>query len=111
MIFLRKCLDLLVRVLQSSLLWMRMMAVEVRSELSVCQWFLWLQVLVLHYLHYLNPDQHLYPQEKTLFGFAALLMNNNPGIVFDAWDLVDKLTSLIQMQGCHQVSVITDKTR
>merc|ERR1719341_1734137 len=59
-------------VLKSSLLWMRMMAVEVRSDLSLCQWFLWLQ-------------------EKTLFGFAALLMNNNPGIVFDAWDLAKNL--------------------
>jgi len=59
-------------VLQSSLLWMRMMAVEVRSDLSVCQWFLWLQ-------------------EKALFGFAALLMNNTPGIVFDAWDLAKNL--------------------
>ena len=48
-----------------------------------------------------HPDwpvsDHRTTQEKTLFGFAALLMNNNPGIVFDAWDLVDKLTSKIQL--------------
>jgi len=49
-----------------------MMAVEVRSDLSLCQWFLWLQ-------------------EKALFGFAALLTNNTPGIVFDAWDLAKNL--------------------
>merc|ERR1712110_1165050 len=34
---------MLSRVLHSSLLWMRMMSVEVRSDLSLCQWFLWLQ--------------------------------------------------------------------
>ena len=32
------------RLLQSSVHWMRMMAVEVKSDLSLCQWFLWLQV-------------------------------------------------------------------
>ena len=75
-----------------------MMAVEVRSDLSLCQWFLWLQVPVLLFLPDLNHSptiliEHRTTQEKTLFGFAALLMNNTPGIVFDAWDLVDKLTS------------------
>ena len=79
-----------------------MMAVEVRSDLSLCQWFLWLQVPVFLLLQDLNRSptillHHLTTQEKTLFGFAALLMNNNPGIVFDAWDLVDKLTSSIQI--------------
>ena len=32
------------RVLRSALVWVRMMVVEVQSELSMCQWFLWLQV-------------------------------------------------------------------
>ena len=32
---------------------------------------------------------HLFlKKEKSLFGFAALLMNNTPGVIFDAWDLV-----------------------
>lgn len=79
-----------------------MMAVEVRSDLSLCQWFLWLQVLVLLKPQDLNqstPSPILFDlhtnctQEKALFGFAALLTNNTPGIVFDAWDLVRKLTS------------------
>ena len=29
-----------------------------------------------------------FKKEKSLFGFAALLMNNTPGVIFDAWDLV-----------------------
>ena len=29
-----------------------------------------------------------FKKEKSLFGFAALLMNNAPGVIFDAWDLV-----------------------
>ena len=93
------------RLLQSSVQWMRMMAVEVKSDLSLCQWFLWLQVNFLHnkknsfststsdfkWAKSSSVFFNLYlffKKEKSLFGFAALLMNNTPGVIFDAWDLV-----------------------
>lgn len=82
---------LLQRLLQSSLHWMRMMAVEVKSDLSLCQWFLWLQ-------------------EKSLFGFAALLMNNTPGVVFDAWDLAKNLLlSAFMERGMDEQEKILDQ--
>jgi len=59
-------------IIKSSLLWMRMMKVEVKSNIHLGQWFLWLQ-------------------EKSLFGFAALLCNNTPGVKFRAGDLVKNL--------------------
>jgi len=65
-------LPLLSSILRSSLVWMRMMKVEVKSQINLGQWFLWLQ-------------------EKSLFGFAALLANNTPGVVFDAGDLVKNM--------------------
>ena len=64
--------SLLAGILKSSLLWMRMMKVEVKSSIHLGQWFLWLQ-------------------EKSLFGFAALLCNNTPGVKFRAGDLVKNL--------------------
>ena len=45
---------------------------EVKSNIHLGQWFLWLQ-------------------EKSLFGFAALLCNNTPGVKFRAGDLVKNL--------------------
>ena len=51
---------------------MRMMKVEVESQLNLSQWFLWLQ-------------------EKSLFGFASLLANDTPGVSFQAADLVKNL--------------------
>ena len=36
----------------------------------------------------LTMYQFFFKKEKSLFGFAALLMNNTPGVTFDAWDLV-----------------------
>ena len=46
--------------------------VSVQDEVDLCQWFLWLQ-------------------EKSLLGFAALLMNDTPGVDFKAGDLVKNL--------------------
>ena len=51
---------------------MRMMKVEVETNIHLGQWFLWLQ-------------------EKALFGLAALLSNDTPGVKFRAGDLVKNL--------------------
>jgi len=67
-----KKVSVLSNILRSSLVWMRMMKVEVESDIHLGQWFLWLQ-------------------EKSLFGLAALLCNNTPGIKFNAGDLVKNL--------------------
>ena len=48
------------------------MKIEVESDIHLGQWFLWIQ-------------------EKALFGFAALLYNNTPGVNFNAADLVKNL--------------------
>ena len=37
---------------------------------------------------FFNSVSIFFEKEKSLFGFAALLMNNTPGVIFDAWDLV-----------------------
>ena len=37
---------------------------------------------------FFNSVSIFFEKEKSLFGFAALLMNNAPGVIFDAWDLV-----------------------
>ena len=66
------CVRQCVRMLHSSVVWMRMMVVSVQDEVDLCQWFLWLQ-------------------EKSLLGFAALLMNDTPGVDFKAGDLVKNL--------------------
>ena len=63
---------LLAGLVRSSLVWMRMMKVEVESHINLSQWFLWLQ-------------------EKSLFGFASLLANDTPGLSFHAADLVKNL--------------------
>ena len=65
-------LSLLTGLFRSALIWMRMMKVEVESQLNLSQWFLWLQ-------------------EKSLFGFASLLANDTPGVSFQAADLVKNL--------------------
>ena len=38
---------LLQRLMMSSLTWMRMMVVRVESDVNLCQWFLWLQVVTI----------------------------------------------------------------
>ena len=65
-------LKLLWKILQSSVIWMRMMKVTVESDVDLCQWFLWLQ-------------------EKTLMGFASLLANDAPGVDFQAGVLIKNL--------------------
>jgi len=60
------------KIFQSSVLWMKMMVVNVESDVNLSQWFLWLQ-------------------EKSLMGFASLLTNDNPGVDFRAGDLVKNL--------------------
>merc|ERR1711915_946536 len=60
------------RIFRSAVLWMRMMKIEVESDINLGQWFLWIQ-------------------EKALFGFAALLYNDTPGVNFNAADLVKNL--------------------
>ena len=64
--------QVLLKLLRSCVTWMRMMVVTVDDEVDLCSWFLWLQ-------------------EKSLLGFAALLMNNAPGVDFRAGDLVKNL--------------------
>ena len=63
---------LLWKLLQSSVIWMRMMKVTVESDVDLCQWFLWLQ-------------------EKSLMGFASLLANDTPGVDFKAGVLIKNL--------------------
>ena len=65
-----------------------MMKVEVESHINLSQWFLWLQVTTTYKLTHTKPFSS---QEKSLFGFAALLTNDTPGVSFQAGDLVKNL--------------------
>merc|ERR1719450_953697 len=68
-----------------------MMKVEVKSTIHLGQWFLWLQ-------------------EKSLFGFAALLCNNTPGVKFTAGDLAKNLlmSAFIERSMVEQETLYAD---
>ena len=54
---------------------------------SFSTWFFWLPVCQ----KFFKSVSIFFKKEKSLFGFAALLMNNTPGVIFDAWDLVSSV--------------------